>query len=113
MENRPAVLGRWAPELTSEVNLRILCKAGLTPGVSQFSLDAKGRQQKTERRWHALKSSIPQGRTIGRSVRQGRRGEAHTTLSDIYNWFTEGFDTVDPKDTQAMLDELPARTAEH
>jgi hypothetical protein len=27
-------------------------------------------------------------------------------LADIYNWFTEGFDTVTLKDAKALLDEL-------
>ena len=27
-------------------------------------------------------------------------------LADIYNWFSEGFDTVDPTDAKALLDEL-------
>ena len=27
-------------------------------------------------------------------------------LADIYNWFTEGFDTADLKDAEAMLDEF-------
>jgi hypothetical protein len=27
-------------------------------------------------------------------------------LSEIYNWFTEGFDTADLKDAKALLDEL-------
>ena len=35
-----------------------------------------------------------------------RRDEARTMLSDIYNWFTEGFDTADRKDAKALLDEL-------
>jgi predicted ATPase len=39
-------------------------------------------------------------------ARQGRRDEARTTLADIYNWFTEGFDTADLKDAKALLDEL-------
>jgi len=29
-------------------------------------------------------------------------------LADIYNWFTEGFDTADLKDAKALLDELGA-----
>ena len=37
---------------------------------------------------------------------QGRRDEARTMLADIYNWFTEGFDTADLKDAKALLDEL-------
>jgi hypothetical protein len=27
-------------------------------------------------------------------------------LADIYNWFTEGFDSADLKDAKALLDEL-------
>ena len=27
-------------------------------------------------------------------------------LSEIYNWFTEGFDTADLKDAKALLEEL-------
>jgi len=37
---------------------------------------------------------------------QGKRDEARTMLADIYNWFTEGFDTADLKDARALLDEL-------
>jgi class 3 adenylate cyclase/tetratricopeptide (TPR) repeat protein len=35
-----------------------------------------------------------------------RREEARTVLSEIYNWFTEGFDTADLKDARVLLDEL-------
>jgi predicted ATPase len=38
--------------------------------------------------------------------RQGRRDEARTMLANIYNWFTEGFDTADLKDAKVLLDEL-------
>jgi tetratricopeptide (TPR) repeat protein len=37
---------------------------------------------------------------------QGRRDEARTMLAEIYNWFTEGFDTADLKDAKALLDDL-------
>jgi hypothetical protein len=37
---------------------------------------------------------------------KGRRDEARTMLAEIYNWFTEGFDTADLKDAKALLDEL-------
>jgi predicted ATPase len=36
----------------------------------------------------------------------GRRDEARTMLADIYNWFTEGFDTADLKDAKALLEQL-------
>jgi predicted ATPase len=37
---------------------------------------------------------------------QGKRDEARAMLADIYNWFTEGFDTADLKDAKTLLDEL-------
>jgi class 3 adenylate cyclase/predicted ATPase len=37
---------------------------------------------------------------------QGRRTEAHELLSDIYGWFTEGFDTKDLQEAKALLAEL-------
>jgi len=39
-------------------------------------------------------------------MRQNRRDEARSILSEIYGWFTEGFDTADLKDAKALLDEL-------
>jgi class 3 adenylate cyclase/predicted ATPase len=36
---------------------------------------------------------------------QGKREEARAMLSEIYDWFTEGFDTADLKDAKALLDE--------
>jgi predicted ATPase len=36
----------------------------------------------------------------------GRRDEARTMLAEIYNWFTEGFDTKDLKEAKSVLDEL-------
>ncbi len=51
------------------------------------------------------------GSTLGRlpknkSGERDRRDEARTILAEIYNWFTEGFDTRDLKDAKALLDEL-------
>jgi predicted ATPase len=37
---------------------------------------------------------------------QGKREEAHKLLSEIYNWFTEGFDTQDLQEAKALLEEL-------
>jgi len=42
---------------------------------------------------------------------QGRREEAHTMLANIYNWFTEGFDTADLLDAKALLQELGGTVA--
>jgi len=37
---------------------------------------------------------------------QGKREEARQLLGDVYNWFTEGFDTLDLRDAKALLDAL-------
>jgi predicted ATPase len=39
-------------------------------------------------------------------AKQGKRDDARAMLADIYNWFTEGFDTADLKDAKALFDEL-------
>ena len=38
--------------------------------------------------------------------RQGKMPEARQLLTDIYGWFTEGFDTADLKAAKALLEEL-------
>ncbi len=38
-------------------------------------------------------------------AKQGRRDEARAMLTEIYDWFTEGFDTIDLKGAKALLDE--------
>jgi len=38
-------------------------------------------------------------------AKQEKHSEARTMLAEIYNWFTEGFDTVDLKDAKLLLDE--------
>jgi len=37
---------------------------------------------------------------------QGKHQEAHQTLSEIYGWFTEGFDTKDLQEAKALLEKL-------
>jgi predicted ATPase len=37
---------------------------------------------------------------------QGKRQEAHDLLAPVYEWFTEGFDTLDLMDAKALLEAL-------
>ena len=37
---------------------------------------------------------------------QGKRHESRDLLAPVYAWFTEGFDTLDLKEAEALLDEL-------
>ena len=43
---------------------------------------------------------------IRRRQHQGERDEACVSLAPIYGWFTEGFDTADLQEAQALLKEL-------
>jgi adenylate cyclase len=40
---------------------------------------------------------------------QGKHHEAHRILSEVYNWFTEGFDTKDLQEAKALLEELAGK----
>ena len=39
-------------------------------------------------------------------AQKGKQKEAHTMLLDVYNWFTEGFDTKDLQEAKALVEEL-------
>ena len=56
-------------------------------------MGAKAYELRTAMSWARLLAS------------QGRADEAHTMLAEIYNWFTEGFDTPDLKEAKALLEE--------
>jgi predicted ATPase len=59
------------------------------------------------RRQSARSAELSATTSLARLLRDtGRGDEARTMLAEIYNWFTEGFDTADLKDARALLDEL-------
>jgi predicted ATPase len=60
---------------------------------------ARGQQAKS---WE-LRATTSMARLLRDT---GHHDEARTILAEIYNWFTEGFDTADLKDAKALLDEL-------
>jgi predicted ATPase/class 3 adenylate cyclase len=37
---------------------------------------------------------------------QNKRSEAHTLVAEVYEWFSEGFDTLDLKDARVLLESL-------
>lgn len=57
------------------------------------------RAQKAK--WWELRATVSLAR-LWQS--QGRITEAREQLSEIYNWFAEGFDTVDLQEAKALLD---------
>ena len=69
----------------------------------QWLRRAAETSQRQGARWYELRATTSLARLL---ASQGRRDEARTMLADIYNWFTEGFDTADLKDAKALLDEM-------
>jgi predicted ATPase len=59
--------------------------------------------QKMQAKAWELRATMSLSRLLDK---QDRRNDARTMLAEIYNWFTEGFDTADLKDAKALLDEL-------
>jgi tetratricopeptide (TPR) repeat protein len=54
-------------------------------------------------KWWELRSSV----SLAHLLRDtNRHDEARTMLAEIYNWFTEGFDTADLRNAKALLAEL-------
>jgi predicted ATPase len=66
------------------------------------ALDTARRQQAKSLE---LRASVSLGRLW---QRQGKRAKAHQMLAEIYDWFTEGFDTADLQEARALLQELQA-----
>jgi len=91
---RPAAL-RVRAEIQLQVGHRHLAEATLRESIALAqSMFARSLE---------LRTAISLARLL-RDI--DRWDEAYQTLSDIFNWFTEGFDTADLKDAKALLDEL-------
>jgi predicted ATPase len=66
----------------------------------QHALDVSRQQQ-------AKSLELRAAMSLGRLwQRQGKRQEAYDLLASLYSWFTEGFDTADLQEAQALLDAL-------
>jgi hypothetical protein len=71
---------------------RLLLWAGVPFSINTAG---KGERLKSEQR-ESLPSVLVKGKTA----------EARELLVPVYNWFTEGFDTMDLKEAKVLLDEL-------
>jgi class 3 adenylate cyclase/tetratricopeptide (TPR) repeat protein len=72
--------------------------------------EASFREAITVARWQSAKLfELRAAMSMARLWRDGgKRQEALDLLSPVYGWFTEGFDTHDLKEANALLDELSA-----
>jgi tetratricopeptide (TPR) repeat protein len=59
--------------------------------------------RRQQARFWELRATIGLARLL---QKLGKTDEARIMLAEIYNWFTEGFDTADLRDAKTLLDEL-------
>jgi predicted ATPase len=59
-------------------------------------------REQSAKSWE-LRATISLARLL---ASQGNRDEASARLTEIYYWFTEGFDTADLKEAKTLLDDL-------
>jgi predicted ATPase len=77
-------------------------KSGADDASACFERAIEIAQSQSAKSWE-LRATTSLARLL---ASQGRRDEARAMLANIYNWFTEGFDTADLKDAKALLAEL-------
>jgi len=94
----------WEAEVHRRKGELLLMKQGHKVGEAeecfQKALDTARHQQ-------AKSLELRAGMSLSRLwQQQGKLGEAHQLLEEIYGWFTEGFDTADLKEAKVLLEEL-------
>jgi len=95
---------RWVAELYRlKGELTLQSKSAGPEGAEEYFHRAIGISRGQEAKSLELRATMSLARLL---ATQGRRDEARAMLAEIYNWFTEGFDTADLKDAKALLDEL-------
>jgi class 3 adenylate cyclase/tetratricopeptide (TPR) repeat protein len=73
-----------------------------TPAEDSFRTAIEISRKQHAKSWE-LRSTTSLARLL---AKQGKGEEARAMLAEIYNWFTEGFDTANLKDAKTLLEEL-------
>jgi predicted ATPase len=94
--------GWWAAELHRLEGIALVDLNRLDEGQRAFNaaLQVARRQQAKA---YELRAATCLARLWGE---QNKRKEARELLAPVYGWFTEGFDTVDLREAQVLLEEL-------
>jgi predicted ATPase len=78
------------------------------PGTPQAEAETwLQRALNVARRQQAKSLELRAAMSLGRLWQcQGKRAEARALLAEVYDWFTEGFDTADLQEAKTLLAEL-------
>jgi predicted ATPase len=95
----------WLYQLKGELLLKQVKGQGPESGV-QKEAEACFRQAiEIARRQSAKLSELKAAMSLARLwQQQGKKDEARQMLAEVYNWFTEGFDTKDLQEAKALLE---------
>ena len=94
---------RWLDAELYRQKGQLLLRQGHSEAAEELYRKALSIAREQEAKLWELRTAV----SLARLRRdQGRRAEARDLLAPVYNWFTEGFDTPDLKETKALLDEL-------
>ncbi|MFQ5592502.1 MAG: hypothetical protein ACE5HE_15200, partial [Phycisphaerae bacterium] len=80
--------------------LLLQSKDGEAEGCFRKAIEVARKQRA---KWHELVASTSLARLW---QKQGKKDEARKLMSEIYGWFTEGFDTAPLKEAKALFEEL-------
>jgi predicted ATPase len=94
---------RWFEAELNRHKGELLLRQGHCEAAEQLYSKALRIAQEQEAKMWELRAAV----SLARLRRdQGRPADARAVLSQVYDWFTEGFDTPDLEDAKALLDEL-------
>jgi len=94
----------WEAELIRQKGELLLAQSQENLGEAEFCYK---KAIKVAQRQKAKSLELRAAMSLSRLWQgQDKVEEARNLLSEIYGWFTEGFDTADLKDSKALLDEL-------
>ena len=94
----------FAAELCRIEGMLTLAQSGFVEAENSFRRAIEIARMQGARMWE-LRASMSLARLLDK---QSRRDEARAMLANVYDWFTQGFDTADLKEAKTLLDELRA-----
>jgi predicted ATPase len=96
---------RWLAAELNRLKGKLLLRQGNPETAEELYRKALSIAREQEAKLWELRAAM----SLARLRRdQGRKADARDLLAPVYDWFTEGFDTLDLKETKALLGELTA-----
>jgi len=96
---------RWLAAELNRLKGKLLLRQGNPDAAEELYLKALSIAREQQAKFWELRAAM----SLARLRRdRGHKAEARDLLAPVYEWFTEGFDSIDLKETKALLGELHA-----